>query len=131
MVLIDSEEQRVIFIGEIRKIRRRRKKVYYQEFGKVLVWLWELLDHSCGKRLVASLRWLMLCASLVRLEQFAIVLHISSGQDLNSLTMNGGENFHSETYPAAVANNILNGQMVIDKVAHLGKLPGKVLKRAY
>ncbi len=26
-------------------------------FRRVLIWVWELLDQSCGKRVVASLRW--------------------------------------------------------------------------
>jgi len=34
----------VVFIGEVRKIKRRRDRVYDEEFRRVLVWLWELLD---------------------------------------------------------------------------------------
>ncbi len=54
---LNGEE--VIVIGEIRKIKRRRKRVYDEEFKKVLMWLWQVLDYSCGKRLVASLDWLV------------------------------------------------------------------------
>jgi len=51
--------EQVIVIGEIRKIKRRRKRVYDEEFKKVLGWLWQVLDYSCGKRLVGSLGWLV------------------------------------------------------------------------
>jgi len=51
--------QQVVFIGEVREVKRRRPRVYDEEFRRVLVWLWELLDYSCGKRLAASLRWLV------------------------------------------------------------------------
>ncbi len=44
VVLLNSEGKRVIFIGEIWKIRL-----------KALVWLWQLLDYSWGKRWVAKL----------------------------------------------------------------------------
>ncbi len=46
-------------MGEIRKIRRKRKRLYDEEFWKVLVCLWQLLEYSCGMRLAASLRWLV------------------------------------------------------------------------
>lgn len=59
VVLSGGDGQRVVFIGEVRPIRRRRARVYDEEFKRVLVWLWELLDYSCGKRLVGSLRWLV------------------------------------------------------------------------
>jgi hypothetical protein len=52
---LNGEE--VIVIGELRKIKRRRKRVYDEEFRKVLEWLWQVLDYSCGKRLVGSLGW--------------------------------------------------------------------------
>ncbi len=59
VILPGKEGQQVVFIGEVRKIKRRRPRVYDEEFRRVLVWLWELLDYSCGKRLAASLRWLV------------------------------------------------------------------------
>lgn len=59
MVLGGKGVQQVVLIGEVRKIRRKRRRIYDEEFKKVLVWLWELLDYSCGKRLVWSLRWLV------------------------------------------------------------------------
>jgi len=51
--------EQVIVIGELRKIKRRRKRIYDEEFRKVLEWLWQVLDYSCGKRLVGSLGWLV------------------------------------------------------------------------
>jgi len=54
---LNGEE--VIVIGELRKIKRRRKSVYDEEFRKVLMWVWQVLDYSCGKRLVGSLGWLV------------------------------------------------------------------------
>jgi len=49
VVLSGKDGQQVVFIGEMRKIRGRRPRVYDEEFRMVLVWLWELLDFSCGK----------------------------------------------------------------------------------
>ncbi|MBP6059151.1 MAG: hypothetical protein KA522_00075 [Candidatus Saccharicenans sp.] len=54
---LNGEE--VIVIGELRKIKRRRKRVYDEEFRRVLTWVWQVLDYSCGKRLVGSLGWLV------------------------------------------------------------------------
>jgi hypothetical protein len=51
--------EQVIVIGELRKVRRRRKRVYDEEVKRVLRWVWQVLDYSCGKRLVASLGWLV------------------------------------------------------------------------
>lgn len=48
-----------MFIGEVRKIRRMRARIYDEEFKRVLVWILELLDYIFGKRLAASLRWLV------------------------------------------------------------------------
>lgn len=59
VILSGKEGQQVVFIGEVREIKRRRRRDYDEEFRRVLLWLWELLDYSCGKRLVASLRWLV------------------------------------------------------------------------
>jgi len=59
VILPGKEGQQVVFIGEVRKIKRRRDRVYDEEFRRVLIWIWELLDYSCGKRLAASLRWLV------------------------------------------------------------------------
>jgi len=44
VILSGKEGQQVGFIGEVRKIKRRRDRVYDEEFRRVLVWLWELLD---------------------------------------------------------------------------------------
>jgi len=49
----------VVVIGEVRKIKRRRPRIYDEEFKRVLIWMWELLDQSFGQRLAASLRWLV------------------------------------------------------------------------
>lgn len=49
----------VVIVGERRKIKRSRERIYDEEFKRILVWLWELLGWSCSKRLVASLRWLV------------------------------------------------------------------------
>jgi len=44
VILSGKGGQQVVFIGEVRKIKRRRDRVYDEEFRRVLVWLWELLD---------------------------------------------------------------------------------------
>jgi hypothetical protein len=59
VILSGKDGQQVVFIGEVRKIKRRRPKIYDEEFKEVLIWIWELLDYCCGKRLAASLRWLV------------------------------------------------------------------------
>ncbi len=59
VILSGKDGKQVVFIGEVRETKRRRPRVYDEEFRRVLIWLWELLDYSCGKRLAASLRWLV------------------------------------------------------------------------
>ena len=59
VILRGKDVQQVVLIGEVRKIRRSRARVYDEEFKEVLIWIWELLDYSCGKRLAACLRWLV------------------------------------------------------------------------
>jgi hypothetical protein len=59
VILSGKDGQQVVFIGEVRKIKRRRPKIYDEEFKEVLIWIWELLDYICGKRLAACLRWLV------------------------------------------------------------------------
>lgn len=59
VILSGKDGQQVVIIGEVRQIKRRRSRVYDEEFRRVLVWVWELLDYCCGKRLAASLRWLV------------------------------------------------------------------------
>jgi hypothetical protein len=44
VILSGKEGQQVVFIGEVRKIKRRRDRVYDEEFRQVLIWIWELLD---------------------------------------------------------------------------------------
>jgi len=44
VILSGKGGQQVVFIGEVRKIKRRRDRVYDEEFRRVLVWIWELLD---------------------------------------------------------------------------------------
>lgn len=50
----------VVIVGEVRKIKRPRKKVYDEEFKRGLLRLWKLMDSSCSKRLVATLKGLIL-----------------------------------------------------------------------
>ncbi len=59
VILRGKDGQQVVLIGEVRKIKRRRPRLYDEEFKMVLIWVWELLDYICGKRLVASLKWLV------------------------------------------------------------------------
>jgi hypothetical protein len=59
IILSGKEGEQVVVIGEVRKIKRRRPRIYDEEFKRVLIWIWELLDYCCGKRLAASLRWLV------------------------------------------------------------------------
>ena len=59
VVMSGLNGEQVIVIGELRKVKRRRKRVYDEECKKVLRWLWQVLDYSCGKRLVGGLGWLV------------------------------------------------------------------------
>ena len=59
LVLATKDGPVVIVVGEAKKIKRVRAKIYDEEFKKVLVWLWKLMDYSCSKRLQAALKWLI------------------------------------------------------------------------
>lgn len=45
----------IIFVGEILKVKRRRKRIYDEEVRKALARIWWILDYACGKRLVPFL----------------------------------------------------------------------------
>ena len=51
--------RRIIFVGEIRKRKRRRKRVYDEEVLKPLKRIWYIMDFPCGKRLQPSLKWIV------------------------------------------------------------------------
>jgi len=59
IILSGKDGEQVVVIGEVRKIKLRRPRLYDEEFRRVLIWVWELLDYICGKRLAASLKWLV------------------------------------------------------------------------
>ncbi|MCL6579659.1 MAG: transposase [Candidatus Bathyarchaeota archaeon] len=59
VILRGKDGQQVVVIGEVRKIKRSRPRIYDEEFRRVLIWIWEILDYICGKRLAASLKWLV------------------------------------------------------------------------
>ncbi len=53
-------------VGDVgRKSARARPKLYDAKVSQALIWLWELMDYACGKRLVAILPEL-----ITKLEQF-------------------------------------------------------------
>jgi hypothetical protein len=51
--------QRIIFVGELTKTKRRRQLVYDEEVGKALKRIWLIMDFPCGKRLAPCLRWMI------------------------------------------------------------------------
>jgi hypothetical protein len=51
--------KRVIFVAEIRKITRKRQKIYDEEVLKVLKRIWYIMDFPCGKRLAPCLQWMV------------------------------------------------------------------------
>lgn len=51
--------ERVIFVGEIRKITRSRGRIYDEEVLKALKRVWYIMDFPCGKRLAPCLKWLV------------------------------------------------------------------------
>ena len=59
VILSGKDGQQVVVIGEVRKIKRRRPRIYDEEFRRILIWVWKLLDYICGKRLATSLKWLV------------------------------------------------------------------------
>jgi hypothetical protein len=55
-----------VIVGDVRRRQQRQKPRYYNEaVGEQLIKLWELLNYSCGKRLVAIMPEL-----IAKLEQF-------------------------------------------------------------
>jgi len=51
--------QRIIFVAELKKIKRSRQSVYDEEVVKALKRLWLIMDFPCGKRLAPCLRWMI------------------------------------------------------------------------
>lgn len=44
-------KETIIFVGEIVKIKRRRKRIYDDEVKKALARIWWIMDYPCGKEL--------------------------------------------------------------------------------
>jgi hypothetical protein len=51
--------ERGLFVAEIRKINRRRGRIYDEEVLKLLKRIWYIMDFPCGKRLAPCLKWLV------------------------------------------------------------------------
>ena len=59
VVLRGRGGKRVIFVAEIRKITRKRQKIYDEEVLKVLKRVWYIMDFPCGKRFAPCLQWMV------------------------------------------------------------------------
>lgn len=55
VVKYQKGKETIIFVGEIVKIKRRRKRIYDDEVKKALARIWWIMDYPCGKRLVPVL----------------------------------------------------------------------------
>jgi len=55
VVICRKGKESIIFVGEIRKVKRVRKRIYDDNCKKALARIWWTLDYPCGKRLVPEI----------------------------------------------------------------------------
>ncbi len=55
VVMWRNGKETIIFVGEIQKIKRIRKRIYGEEVKKALARIWWIMGYPCGKRLAPVL----------------------------------------------------------------------------
>jgi hypothetical protein len=51
----ENTKESIIFVGEIRKVKRVRKRIYDDNCRKALATIWWILDYPCGKKLIPEM----------------------------------------------------------------------------
>ena len=51
--------QQIVFVAEVKKIKRRTPSIYDNDLKGILIWFCELLDYGLGRGLKAIIRWMV------------------------------------------------------------------------